>query len=208
MTMQCIAGLQTPAQGRIAAGDRVLYESGAKTDLPPQKRQMGYMLQDFALFPHLTVLQNAAYSRSSLFGRRMSKKTRSMTMDLLKSMGIAELADNLPDEISGGQKQRTALARALNANPRLLLLDEPFSALDPLLREQMRRELLSRLEILSIPAVIITHDPADVEAFAQALVLFEKGETCAIDDWPKARGKYASIDACLRDLQKSAFPQE
>lgn len=206
LTLNCIAGLTRPDSGRIAARGRVFFDSAQNIFLPPQKRRMGYMFQDYALFPHLTVLQNTAYSGSGLFGRHIDAREKEKAMAMLEKFGIAHLAGHYPSEISGGQKQRAALARAINADPDILLLDEPFSALDPLLREKMRHEMLEMMENFALPAVIITHDPDDVDEFAGALVLFDAGRAHVERSFREERKKFASSAQCLRKLQES-FPQ-
>lgn len=192
LTLQAMAGLVKPDHGSIRLGSTTLYDSSQGYWLSPQKRHIGYMPQDYALFPHLTVLQNVAYSQSNFFGRWLKPDVKKTSLALLRRLGIEHLADHKPGEISGGQKQRTSLARALNSRPRLLLLDEPFSALDPLLRQAMRAEVLSILNVFHIPSIIITHDPDDVEAFAEALVMFRDGSARLIPDWPQIRGNFPS----------------
>lgn len=203
LTMQAIAGLLKPQSGRIAVDGAVFFDSLQKIWIAPQKRHVGYVLQDYALFPHLNVLQNVAYPHSGLFGQRISASQRRNAEELLQRFGILALAAQRPLELSGGQKQRVALARAINYSPRLLLLDEPFSALDPLLREHLRQEILAILEELAIPAVIITHDPEDVEAFAGGLVLFHSGKAKVISDWPQIRARFATTAQALRSLVNS-----
>lgn len=203
LTMQCLAGLATPQEGYIAVKDRILYDSNHRINLPPQNRSMGYMFQEYALFPHLTVLQNVAYSRTGLFARYVGARQKEAAMALLNLFDIAHLDRHLPGEISGGQRQRTALARALNSNPSMLLLDEPFSALDPLLRRKMRSDLLEILVRLELPVIIITHDPDDVESFAGELVLFRNGSATIVDNWKAERNKYASAADCLMALQQN-----
>lgn len=202
LTMRCLAGLVTPDAGKIEAAGGMLYDSAQKINLPPQKRALGYMAQDYAMFPHLTILQNVAYPHSGLFGRHIGKEQKSRALRLMEKFGIADLRNLYPEQISGGQKQRAALARALNANPALLLLDEPFSALDPLLRQNMRVEILHFLEDLRLPVIIITHDPEDVEAFAGSLALFCKGSARVLENWKELRAKFSSAAACLRYLSE------
>lgn len=199
-TMRCLAGLAKPDKGKVEVLGRLFYDGAARFFLPPQKRGCGYMPQDYALFPHLTLNQNVAYSRTRLFGRILSEKEKERVNALLERYGLARLGDHYPSELSGGQKQRAAMARAVNSDPSLLLLDEPFSALDPLLRQRSRAEILAVLERQNIPAVIITHDPEDVEAFAGAVVLFDDGRARVVPDWKGERAKYESAAACLRAL--------
>lgn len=175
LTLQCIAGLLMPDSGRISVGEAVFFDSRAGLRLPARKRGVGYVPQDYALFPHLTVLQNVAYAHSGIFGRLVGKREKERALALLDRFRISRLAGRHPQQLSGGQRQRVALARALNAGPRLLLMDEPFSALDVPLREALRREIRDHLAALAIPSIIITHDPADAEAFGGARVLFEGG---------------------------------
>lgn len=175
LTMQAVAGLFAPRKGRITLGDRTVFDSDRKICVPARKRRVGYLFQDYALFPHLTVRQNIAFGLEcggGLSGIRQRGRVDAM----LEAFEIGRLAEQKPGLISGGQKQRVALARALAPRPDLLLLDEPFSALDPLMRERVRaqcKELLSRFDT---PTIIITHDPADVAVFAESAVLFDGGE--------------------------------
>lgn len=201
LTMQCLAGLVSPDAGRICLGQNLLFDSRARIDLPVQKRRIGFMFQDYALFPHLTVMQNVAYARTGFWPRLVPRAERERAGEFLELAGIGHLARHLPREISGGQRQRVALARALNADPDLLLLDEPFSALDPLLRENLRLELRELLARLGIPVILISHDPEDVEAFADKLVIYHSGRAFEQPDWPVRRTGYPSASTCLRALQ-------
>ena len=162
------------------------------------------MFQKYALFPHLSVLANVAYARSGNRPWRPAPALREEALWTLERLGIAHLAQRKPGEISGGQRQRVALARALFARPRLLLLDEPFSALDPLLRERLRDELAERLREAGIPLLMITHDPLDVETFAASLVVYAGGRAQVVSDYAAARRGFADTRACLSALLAAA----
>jgi molybdate transport system ATP-binding protein len=185
LTLQAIAGLQRPARGRIAFGDDVLFDSARGIDVPARERRFGYLFQDHALFPKLDVRQNIAFGlthgwRNPRHGSHAAEVDR-----WLRAFELEAVAAQRPDELSGGQRQRTALARAVAASPRALLLDEPFSALDPELRERTRREIDALLRALGIPIVLITHDPADIAAFADETFHLRDG---AIVERPAAAG--------------------
>ena len=204
LTMQCLAGLVRPDFGHIRLGSRTLYDGQANVFVPAQRRRIGYMFQDYALFPHLTLLQNVAYSSTGLWPWRVCPAQKEKAQAVLERFGIGHLARNLPSQLSGGQRQRAALARALNAEPELLLLDEPFSALDPLLRERLREELLELMAGLTIPAIIITHDPGDVDAFAGSLILYDHGHARLVPHYAELRRGFGSSGHCLRHLQEQA----
>lgn len=201
LTLQCLAGLVRPDAGRIAVGGDVFYDGEKDVFVPARLRRIGYMFQDYALFPHLTLLQNVAFARTGLWPGRVGRMERERALALLERFGLARLASRLPAQLSGGQRQRAALARTLNADPKLLLLDEPFSALDPLLRDRLRLELKEFLAALTIPAVVITHDPDDVDAFAGRLVLYDHGGARQVGDYQAIRRGFPSPAACLRALQ-------
>jgi molybdate transport system ATP-binding protein len=175
ITLQCIAGLVHPDSGRIEVGTRVLYDSDAGIDLPPQVRNVGHLFQDYALFPHMTVEANVAFGLKGRFGRGSDHDVPGRVRRFLEQFEIAALARSYPRNLSGGQRQRVALARALIRRPDVLLLDEPLSALDPLLRSRVRRELLDLQTRFEVPMIVITHDPADVDALAQNVVVFDHG---------------------------------
>jgi molybdate transport system ATP-binding protein len=199
VTLQCITGLLRPDPGRIEVGRRVLYDSTLGIDLPPQVRNVGYLFQDYALFPHLTVEQNVAFG---LKGRGSQRDPQDKVLQFLQQFEITALARSLPRNLSGGQRQRVALARALIREPQLLLLDEPLSALDPLLRERVRRELLDVQSRFGVPMVLITHDPADVEVLADHLVVLDHGRVArsvALRDAP-GEGRHLRVEANLAGL--------
>lgn len=175
MTLQLIAGLVRPDSGRVVVRGRVLFDSKSGIDLPPRARKLGYLFQDYGLFPHLSVAENVGFSLRKSWQRRLSGKDRREVEAFLRTLDIDDLAGSYPAELSGGQKQRVALARSLIRRPDLLLLDEPFAALDTLLREKLRKELLDIQTRFHVPMIMITHDPEDVEAFAKTLVTYEEG---------------------------------
>jgi molybdate transport system ATP-binding protein len=182
ITMQCIAGLIAPDAGRIVVNDQVLYDSAAHVDLRPQARAVGLVFQDYALFPHLTVEENIAFGINHGLRTRVRPDQAQRVAEFLKLFELEALARSQPRSLSGGQRQRVALARALIRAPRLLLLDEPLSALDPLLRERVRDELSATQRRFGVPMVVITHDPADVEAFAENVVVFDHGRVAQVLD--------------------------
>jgi len=162
VTLRAIAGLLKPDGGHVRVDGRTLFDTGV--DVPPRDRGVAYVFQDYALFPHLTVAQNVGFAiaRGWINPRRHARNDRvAHWLDLFE---LGAVADHYPAQVSGGQRQRTALARALIAEPRIVLLDEPFSALDPALRGRMRDELRALQARLDLQLMVITHDPADVEA--------------------------------------------
>ena len=175
--LRILSGLLRPESGRIVLNDRVLFDAGQRVFLAPEDRQIGYMFQNYALFPHMTARENVAYG---LRVRRMPQGAVDARVDeLCERMGIAEIADELVTRMSGGQRQRTALARALAPSPELLLLDEPLSALDVRTQEQMRRELASVIRSERIPCVLVTHSIVDALAVADRIAVIERGRIVA-----------------------------
>ncbi|WP_132013348.1 ATP-binding cassette domain-containing protein [Hydrogenispora ethanolica] len=168
--LRSIAGLLRPDAGRIALGDRVLFDADARVALPPRDRGVGLVFQDYALFPHMTVRRNITYSVKTF-----TAAVRETFANLLKQLRIESLAERYPEELSGGEKQRVALARALMAEPRLLLLDEPLSALDSDTRSELQDELLRLQELWRIPFVLVTHDAAEAEKLGDVILYMERG---------------------------------
>ena len=175
LTLQSIAGLVSPDAGKIALNGRVLFDSQNGVNVPSRQRRIGYVFQDYALFPHLTVLENVGFGLKRDWQWRLSREDRRQVMEFLGIFEIPHLAHSFPADISGGQKQRVALARALIKKPDLLLLDEPFAALDTLLRVKLREELAKIRCAFDIPVVMVTHDPEDIRVFAETLVIYEIG---------------------------------
>ena len=175
LLLKAIAGLHRPDDGHIRLDGRCLFDSSRDICLSPQQRQLGYLFQDYALFPHLSVRQNIGFGLQRGWLNPGRKRQLAGVDYWLEAFGLGPLAEQLPATLSGGQRQRTALARALVAQPRALLLDEPFSALDPALRQQLRSELVELLQRLSIPMLLITHDVEDVRAFGQQTLYLQDG---------------------------------
>jgi molybdate transport system ATP-binding protein len=175
VTLQAIAGLLRPDSGSIRLGNETLFDAARAIDVPARRRGIGYVFQDYALFPHRTVQQNVAAALAPLIGHRLRPERRLRVEALLEAFELTPVARSYPSQISGGQRQRTALARALAADPRLLLLDEPFNALDTGLRARMRREVLELHARFRVPILLITHDEADVAAFGRQVVRIEEG---------------------------------
>lgn len=171
LTLQLIAGLMKPDAGWIKANGEVLFDSRKRINVPPQLRSFGYVFQDLALFPHMTVRQNIAYGAIGLNRAKRQQRLEEM----LEIFHLAGLAEKPPAEISGGQKQRVALARALIRRPRALLLDEPFSALDNPLRREMRQVLKQIHAEFSIPVILVTHDLLEASTLADTLFIYHGG---------------------------------
>lgn len=179
--LRAVAGLRAPVAGRITLGAAVL--SDVASFVAPEHRHVGWVPQDPSLFPHLTVAQNIAFGRGG-HGARARNRTHEAgdaIVELLDLTGLAALADRYPDQLSGGQAQRVALARALAAKPRLLLLDEPFAALDPQLRVELREDLRSMLRRLGVTGLLVTHDQAEALDVADTIVVMRDGRVLQQD---------------------------
>ncbi|MFM0548949.1 ATP-binding cassette domain-containing protein [Paraburkholderia strydomiana] len=175
LTLQAIAGLLRPDEGKITLHGNALFDSKLDVDLKPQARKVAYLFQDYALFPHLNVRQNIGFGLQRGWFNPRARSSHAQIDYWLDALELRGVAGNYPAQLSGGQKQRVALARALVAQPQLLLLDEPFSALDSTLRQRMRLELSDLQTRLDIPMVLITHDPDDVAAFGDQVVQISDG---------------------------------
>ena len=179
LTLRALAGLLKPDEGTIRFDGRTLFDAATRADVSPRERRFGYLFQDYALFPHLTVRQNVAFALTpGLLNPGLAHASEAVDR-WLAAFHLSDLARQMPAELSGGQRQRTALARALVNQPRALLLDEPFAALDTELRERMRAELDALLKEVDIPVVMITHDPQDLERFGEQVVRLQDGAVVA-----------------------------
>lgn len=190
LTLQAVAGLLHPDGGLIRIGERCLFDSVRGIDLPIQQRRVGYLFQDYALFPHMSVLENIAVGLKPWWRPGLSAPVRERVAQMLEVFELGAQADALPRDLSGGQRQRVALARALAKRPDLLLLDEPFAALNPLLRARMRAELLRIRSHFDVPVILITHDQEDVSTFADTLVVYDQGSVQQV--WPFSRLRQAA----------------
>ncbi|QJR00038.1 ABC transporter ATP-binding protein [Halomonas sp. PGE1] len=171
--LRAIAGLYRPAQGRIACGGEAWFDSGRRLSLPPQGRRVGLVFQDYALFPHLTALGNVMVALDHLPPRERRRRAGGW----LSRVHLTGLEARYPGQLSGGQRQRVALARALARNPRVLLLDEPFSAVDQVTRRRLQRELAMLREQIRIPIVLVTHDLDEAAALADRLCVLHGGRS-------------------------------
>lgn len=180
MTLRCLAGLIRPAQGHIILNGRTLFDEAAGVDVPPRARRVGYVPQHYALFPHLTVEENIAYGLAD----RTHAEQRAGVRGMVELMRLEGLEGRRPGQLSGGQQQRVALARALVTNPEVLLLDEPFAALDGAIRSRLQNELLTLQQRFQIPLVLVTHDLAEAFALSDRLAVFGEGRVLQVG--PKA----------------------
>ena len=175
LTLQLLAGLLTPEHGYVRIDGQTYGDTAQKIWLLPQQRQVGLMFQDYALFPHLTVAQNIAFGLQHGWHNPSNRNPAESVLLWLERMQLQHISGHYPHQISGGQKQRTALARACITRPKWLLLDEPFSALDADLRQQMRQLAGELQSELSVPMLIISHDSADTQALADEVLYMENG---------------------------------
>ena len=168
-TLRMLAGFEQPTSGSIRIGDEVVYDEGRS--LPPEKRGVGMVFQDYALFPNLTIEKNVMFGLNKWKLRDKKKRVE----EVLDLVGLAGFGDRLPSELSGGQQQRVALARALAPNPKVILMDEPFSNLDAGLREKMRIDITNILRRAKATAIIVTHDQKDAFAVSDRIVVMNDG---------------------------------
>jgi molybdate transport system ATP-binding protein len=161
--LRAIAGLERPKHGYIGVNGKAWFDSEKGVDLQPEQRRVGMVFQDFALFPHMSVFRNVSFG-----GNRMAD-------DLIERLRLTRIRDEKPDSISGGERQRVAIGRALASEPEILLLDEPIASLDPALRETVRAELRDLLGNLDIPALLVTHDFEDAAALAKSIGIMVDG---------------------------------
>ena len=170
MTLKCIAGIETPDEGRIIVDGTLLYDSAKKISLKPQKRHIGYLFQNYALFPTMTVEENIA---AGLQGRKEEKRRR--VVEMMEKFQLLVLGKQLPGELSGGQQQRVALARIMAYEPEVILLDEPFSALDDFLKDRLAQEMLDLLKDYRGTVVLVSHSRDEIYRFTRELLTMADG---------------------------------
>jgi molybdate transport system ATP-binding protein len=183
-----ILGVVPVDGGRVALGGDVLFDDQAGVDVAVEDRRIAYVPQDYALFPHLTAGENVEFALACRRPAPRTRDRRGRARALLERLGALEYADRRPRELSGGERQRVALARALATDPRALLFDEPFAALDAGAREEVRLSLRAWLADLRLPAMIVTHDRRDVEALGASVAVIEAGRVVQ-------RGELAELEA-------------
>ncbi len=196
--LNLVSGLMKPENGRISLDGTVLFDSGTGIDVPPEKRNIGYLFQNYALFPHMSVYDNVA------FGLRMRGRPPSEVdgnvKRLLESVELWGLRREKATKLSGGQKQRVALCRALAIEPAIFLLDEPLSALDAEAQAAMRHDLKPFIKNAGVPAIIVTHSVKEAAEIADRVCVMEKGRILAIGE-PKGvlqKGTCRFVDAMLK----------
>ncbi len=170
--LRMLAGLETPDTGEIYLADRCVFSAERAINLPPEKRGLGFVFQDFALWPHMTVFENVAFG---LRARAQTDRLQEKVMQALEAVKLADFANRYPHQLSGGQQQRVAFARAIVIEPQCILFDEPLSALDALLRESMRVELKELVSRLDITSVFVTHDQLEAMSMSDRIAVFNAG---------------------------------
>ena len=198
MTLRCIAGIEKPDRGKIILDGVTLFDSEKRINLTPQQRHTGLMFQNYALFPNMTVAQNI---NSGAKREKDSKIRKDMVESVMESFDLADLAERYPHQLSGGQQQRVALARILVSSPNILLLDEPFSALDSHLRFKLEREVRETAKKFGKTVILVSHDRDEVYRMSDSIAIMEEGTTTAIGSnrevfaSPQTRGG-ASLTGC------------
>lgn len=196
MTLKCIAGIEEPDSGEIVLGSDTLYNDKLRVNIPARKRKIAYLFQNYALFPHMNVEDNILISV-----KKIDDKIKSTYENLLNILHIAHLRKSYPKMLSGGESQRVALARIIMSNPNMIILDEPFSAIDEFLKEKLEIELISLLNSLNIPILMVSHSREEVYRCCDYIYVIDKGKivdkgyTKEVFDKPKTVAS-AKITGC------------
>lgn len=172
MTLKSIAGIETPDSGYIEIDGNILFDKETKINLKTQKRKVGYLFQNYALFPTMTVEQNIA---AGLKGKKPVLRRR--VGEMVRKFGLTGLENRYPHQLSGGQQQRTALARIMAYEPEVILLDEPFSALDMYLKDRMEQELLQMLELYEGTVIMVSHNRDEIYRFSEEVLVMDEGKS-------------------------------
>ncbi len=198
--LRIIAGLENPDKGFIKVDDKIYFDSSKKINLPPQKREIGFVFQNYALFPNMTVYQNLEFA--------MGKVNKKKIEEILEIVELQDLKDRYPNTLSGGQQQRVALARAIIRNPKILLLDEPLSALDLSVRLKLQDEIKKIHNLLNLTTIMVSHDKPEVFKLSDRVLLIEKGKIIKTGNPRKIfiekeiSGKFSFVGTIL-DIKKS-----
>ena len=201
--MKCVAGIEKPDRGRIVLDGETLFDSEKKIDLPPQKRKVGYLFQNYALFPNMTVRQNIL---CGLRGEKDKEKREGELREAVRLLRLDGLEGQRPHQLSGGQQQRAALARILVSRPKVLLLDEPFSALDAHLREKLQLELRELLSQFGRDVVMVTHSRDEAYHMCQKIAVMDDGRLLAVKDTKVLFADPGSVCACTLTGCKNVAP--
>ncbi|MEP9381248.1 ABC transporter ATP-binding protein [Nocardioides sp. KR10-350] len=180
-TLRCVAGLERASEGRIEMAGSVVFDGRRKIFVRPEERPIAMVPQSYGIWPHMTVLDNAAFPMRHGRNRRRGRDVRKRAMEMLEQVGLAPMADRWATQLSGGQQQRLAFARALLGDPEVLLLDEPLSNLDAKLRARLRHELRSFQEQFGVTALYVTHDQSEALALSDTVVVMNQGHVEQID---------------------------
>lgn len=202
MTLRCIAGIETPDSGKIVLNGVTVYDSERKINLPPQQRQVGLLFQNYALFPNMTVEENIL---CGLREKRDKSEKPALLAEYIRKFHLEGLEKHTPTQLSGGQKQRCALARMLIGRPGILMLDEPFSALDSYLRWELERELLSTLREYDGTVLFVSHDRDEVYRISDRIAVYQNGTIDVIGDkWELFRQPITCTAAILTGCKNVA----